>query len=170
MAASSESWASAWGGAGPGLLRSTVGPLLLLVSCPSAVQLIGHTVKNLDGSLGALLADARDDPFGLLQEAFPAPTCLALNFLVGLLLLQLSLLVVVPGLLHRVRALRNRAHRTRGGRGWQPSPHRQDWFQEEILQCQLQFRWGACPDDQLHTPVSTNVHVCPRGLHPWLAL
>lgn len=86
-----------WAGAGPGLLRSTVGPLLLLVVCPSGVQLMAHTVKNLDGSISALRAAAQADPSHLLNEAFPAPTGLALTFLTGLLLLQLTLLVAIPG-------------------------------------------------------------------------
>ena len=95
--ASPESWGSAWAGAGPGVFRTTVGPLLLLVCCPSGVQLMAHTVRNLDGSLSSLLSAARADPSRLLEDAFPAPTLVATTFLVGLLLLQLALLVAVPG-------------------------------------------------------------------------
>ena len=85
----------------PGLWRGTVAPLMLIIICPTAVNLFALTMidPELDGSVAALI-QRLTSPGGaaaLVREAFPAPTPRAVAFLAGLLLLQILLLVVVPG-------------------------------------------------------------------------
>lgn len=82
----------------PGLLRGTIGPALLLVVCPIAVNSIALCVKSMGGSLHALFTAITAGQFGgFLLEAFPFPTAASVVFLGGLLVLQLALLVLVPG-------------------------------------------------------------------------
>ena len=74
---------------------------MLIIICPTAVNLFALTMidPELDGSVAALI-QRLTSPGGaaaLVREAFPAPTPRAVAFLAGLLLLQILLLVVVPG-------------------------------------------------------------------------
>jgi 7-dehydrocholesterol reductase len=76
-------------------LRTSVGPALLMIVCPLAMGAFAHCVRDLDGSLVSLAHAAREPDF--LYRIFPRPTVRAIAFLGGLLLLQLTLLIAVPG-------------------------------------------------------------------------
>jgi 7-dehydrocholesterol reductase len=92
---SNDRWQSK---AAPNVLESTIGPLVLLLLCPTAVNAFAFCVKELDGSLAALLETARDDgAAAFIRRLFPTPTTDALTFLGGLLVLQTLLLIAVPG-------------------------------------------------------------------------
>ena len=73
--------------------------MLLVLLCPCAVNTFALTMmrKDLDGSIVSLLSAALKDPSRLLSEAFPLPNLRAVGFLMSLLLLQLTLLLLVPG-------------------------------------------------------------------------
>lgn len=79
------------------MLRSAVGPALLLLICPIVVNAVAYCAKELGGSLRSLADAAIAEPAGVLEKSFPPPSSASVTFLALLLVLQLLLLQTVPG-------------------------------------------------------------------------
>ena len=81
-------------------MRQVVGPLLLLIACPVGVQMLYLSMMNpeLDGSLAYVLQHVYNTGLESLVDLFPLPeNAESTTFLIGLFMLQLTLLCLVPG-------------------------------------------------------------------------
>ncbi len=79
------------------ILRTLVGPIVLLITLPVFVNLAALAAKEHDSNLVAVLTAAAADTSKVLQEAFPLPSLKVVLAVLFFIMMQLALFTLLPG-------------------------------------------------------------------------
>jgi hypothetical protein len=79
------------------VLRTLVGPILLLLATPIFVNVAALAAKEYDSDLAAMWATSGYSVTRILVDAFPLPSSHVVAAVIGFIVFQLALFVLLPG-------------------------------------------------------------------------